>query len=155
MSQLQTIFDNPITIIISFFAVIYAIKEFDGLLKWFKEKLNGYHEEEKQEESIEERINTISKVSEEHTKALEELSQKIDFLCTNLEKMGDEHRKSQMISDRATIYHLYETLKDREELSFAEYECFSEVSDRYLKNGGNGPFKKEIIPFILDKCKNF
>lgn len=150
MSQLQAIFDNPITIIISFFAVIYAVKEFDGLLKWFKEKLNGYHEEEKQEESIEERITAISKVSEEHTKALEELSQKIDTICNNLEKMGDEHRKSQTISDRATLYHLYETLKDKDSLTIAEYECFHNIGERYLNNGGNGAFKK-LIPEIESK----
>lgn len=150
MSQLQTIFDNPITIIISFFAVIYAIKEFDGLLKWFKEKLNGYHEEEKQEESIEERIDNISKTSEEHTKALEELAKDIKDINESLKSMAEEHRKSQTISDRATLYHLYETLKDKDSLTIAEYECFHNIGERYLTNGGNGAFKK-LIPQIENK----
>lgn len=155
MSQLQAIFDNPISIIISFFAVIYAIKEFDGLIKWFKEKLQGYHEEENKEESLEERIDSISKTSEEHTKALEELAKAIKDINESLKSMAEEHRKSQMVSDRATLYHLYETLKDRDSLSYAEFECFSEISDRYLKYGGNGPFKKEVIPTILNKEKDF
>lgn len=148
MSQLQAIFDNPIGVIISFFAVVYAIKEFDGLIKWFKEKLQGYHEEEKEGESLEERISAISKTSEEHTETLKELTKAIEDINNNLNMMADEHRKSQVISDRATLYHLYSELKDKESLSLAEYECFSEVAHRYLDNGGNGAFRHRLIPEI-------
>lgn len=150
MSQLQAIFDNPIGVIISFFAVVYAIKEFDGLIKWFKEKLKGYHEEEKEGESLEERIGAISKTSEEHTETLKELTVAINNINESLDRMAEEHRKSQTITDRATLYHLYETLKDKDSLTIAEYECFHNIGERYLSNGGNGAFKK-LIPQIESK----
>lgn len=161
MSQIQPILDNPWLLIGSFFCVVYGIKEIDALIKWIRGKFQDYHEETKGEEDLEKEIKSISYVSAEHTKTLANLTDTIkninvsvvqmnQALDRKFEEFGNKQKQDQVITDRATLYHLIEEFKHQESLSIAEYECFHNIAERYLKNGGNGAFRK-LIPEIENK----
>lgn len=162
MSQLQTVFSNPITVIVSFFAVVYFVKELDNLVQWIKGKLTGYRTNENKKEDLEGEVRNISCISESHTKTLRDITDAIKNINLSVvhinqaidkkfDELEDKQKEDQVITDRATLYQLYEKMKDYESLSIAEHECFNTIAERYLANGGNGAFRNHIIPSILNK----
>lgn len=162
MSDLQAIFDNPLSVIGGFFIVVFAIQKLYELGVWIKARLDDYHGEVKKKEDIDEereklkkQVEEISEISSKHTETLTELTKAIESMNENISKRLDRIEEKavqdQVISDRATIYHLYETLIDREYLTIAENECFENVANRYMANGGNGAFRQNIIPSIIRK----
>lgn len=155
MSQLEPILENPVSIIGSFFICIFAIQKIAELIEWIKGKMDGYARDTTEEKDLKAEVSSITCVSQEHAKTLEELTKAIERMNENinarLDKLEEETKENFVISDRATVYQLYKDFCDKDELTTAESECFDSVAQRYIKNGGNGAFRNHIIPFINSK----
>lgn len=162
MGYLEQVLQNPVGIIISFFLVLFLIKELYGLYRWYKDREDDLYTNRTNDAEFHKQVNEIASTSEKHTKALEDISQsliKINERLDDMEKasreadeLAEKERKADIVANgRATLYHLYEMLKDKPTLTLSEYETFKDISSRYLEAGGNGAFRNKIIPEIENK----
>lgn len=151
MTFIEKVAGSPLTIILAFLVALFAIKEIYEIVMWWKSRADGYHKYKSDKEDFEQKVCDIACTSEKHTEALEKISDCLDRIDGRLEK-AEEDRKSDLIANgRATLYHLYEKLKDSDTISPSAYETVKEISRRYLAAGGNSIMKDKIIPELLSK----
>ena len=151
MGSIEKLLESPVTIILAFFLVLLVIKELYEIFMWWKKRADGYHDIKSEKEDFHQQVCDIACTSQQHTETLEKISVSRDGINKRLDKAEDERKEDLIASGRATIYHLYEKLRDSETISPSAYETVSEISKRYLKAGGNSIMKDKIIPELLNK----
>ena len=143
--------EQPLTVALTVWLLMKAVRELADHIQWWKEKAKGYHEKESQKEDFEQKVCDIACTSEEHTKALTQIGEALEGINKRLDEAENERKQDTVANSRATLYHLYETLKDKPSLTVSEYDTFSAVAERYIAAGGNKTFKNKLIPEILNK----
>lgn len=162
MQYLEQTMKNPVGVVMSFILVLFLVKDIYNLYKWYKDRVDDHYSTKTEDEEFHKQVNEINHISEEHTKALKEISESLIKINDRLDNMDESNKEAQrkadkermidtVINGRATLYYLYEVLKDKPSLTMSEYETFKNLSDRYLEAGGNGAFKNKIIPDIVSK----
>ena len=74
-----------------------------------------------------------------------------ESLNKRLDDMAVENRKTSVAQARSILYQLASEFEKKDHISTAEYETFTNLSEIYIKNGGNSVFKNKIIPTIEAK----
>lgn len=162
MTYIKEFLENPTGLSVSFFVVIMAIKELYELYKWVRGRADDYHHTLSEDEDFHEQVCNMTCTTQRHTQALENIGTSLDQINDRLDSIeknsieaderAEKERKADIVANgRATLYHLYETFKEKDTLTTSEYETFKNVADRYLEAGGNGAFKNKIIPDIENK----
>lgn len=143
-------------IIIVFGIVSTFLKKVYSDLETWRTKKNSIEDEkegiEKRIEALEandkrfdDKLDTIAAGVQEVAAGLETFSESVN---KRLDDMAEETRERSVANARATLYSLAKELEGRDHISRAEYETFSELSQIYIRNGGNSVFKNKIIPFV-------
>jgi len=151
MSNIKDMLANPVAILLGFFIVLLVIKELYEIVKWWKDRADGYHNIKNAKEDFRQQVCEIACTSEKHTETLIKISESLDGINERLDKAEQHRKKDTIASGRATLYHLYEKLRDKDTISLSEYETFDDVANRYLGAGGNSVFRDKIIPEIRNK----
>lgn len=151
METFERIAADPVIIIVALLLIAYGIKELHSLIMWWKARGDEYHGSRTEKENFRQQVCDIACTSEAHTQTLQKISDSLDKINERLDHAEEERKGDMVASGRATLYHLYETLKDRDTITMSEYETFNSVATRYLKAGGNSVFKDKIIPEITQK----
>ena len=100
---------------------------------------------EANDKRFDDKLDTIAAGVQEVAAGLETFSESVN---KRLDDMAEETRERSVANARATLYSLAKELEGRDHISKAEYETFSELSQIYIRNGGNSVFKNKIIPFV-------
>lgn len=149
--NIQTVF----TVVIGLWVIFMAGKEILEHFDWWKnraDKFNKKKSDEKQEKiDFEQKVCDIACTSEKHTETLAQIGEALDGINKRLDDMENERKEDIIANGRATMYHLYEEMKDKEALTTSDYETFNAIATRYLEAGGNAVFKDKIIPEIYAK----
>ncbi len=162
MEQIQELLKDPLAPVVALLVLFYAAQEVIKNWDWVKGRFDGCvqraiqkNDEEKKEKEIEKKVDELAATSLQHTQSMERLERSLEELNQTmkegLKRLEDDRKKDTRASARATLLSLYENLKDKDSLELGEYETFSDIAERYIKAGGNGPFKCKIIPEILNK----
>ena len=173
MNFFERFLTDPVGVVVVVVLVLYLIKEAYGLWKWYKDRADDYHKDKSEDEDFRQRVCDIACTSEKHTETLEKISSALDGIIGRLETLEKHHdedmkkeaeerqkdrkeaekeRKQDTVAiARAWLFRLYEELKDKPELTMAEYETFDDLANRYLSAGGNSVFRNKIIPEIRSK----
>ena len=142
---------SPSSVILSVLLAIYAIKEGYELFKWWKNRVDDYHGRQSEKEDFHNQVHEIACISGKHTETLEKISVSLDKINERLDNAETQRKADMVANGRATLYRLYEVLKNKPSLSPSEYETFNEIANRYLDADGNGVFRNKIIPMITGK----
>lgn len=149
---LRVAFESPVNTLFTIFLFIAAIKGTYEIVKWTKGELNAWYQNKKKadqkDESIEQRV---ARLEEENAKQFEEyahINALMQSMNASLELMAQEEKANTVALCRSQLWTMYRKLKDKTTLSTEEYETFTDLADRYLKNGGNSVFRDKIIPHI-------
>ncbi len=151
MGYIEQILSNPIGIVMTILIVILALMELEKILKWIKGKFEGYHKIKTTDEDFHKKVDDLAVAHQENVKLLQKIDESVDKINERLDIVEEERKLDIQASLRATLYNLYEDLKDEESLSPTQYEVFHDAAQRYLNAGGNSVFKKKIIPFMESK----
>lgn len=155
MDFIKEVLNDPVTKVLAIIVVFYAVKEIIMNWEWIKQRLDKRYKDkqdaEDEQESLEQRVRDIACTSEKHTQTLEQIGDALNNINNTLQDMEKERDEDIVANGRATMYHLYEKLKDQPTISTSEYETFHAIAERYLAAGGNAVFKDKIIPEIYAK----
>ena len=151
MTFIEKVTASPVTIILAFLVVLFAIKEIYEIFMWWKSRADGYHKYKSDKEDFEQKVCDIACTSEQHTETLKKISDCLDRIDSRLEKAEEERKEDIIASGRATLFNLDEKLGDKDTISASAYETVSAISTRYLRAGGNSIMKDKIIPKLLSK----
>lgn len=101
-------------------------------------------------ETMKKEIDCVKKKQETQDYTLINVQQTLMNINTTLGNIEIERKRDTVAQGRASLYDLYNKLKDKEELTLGEHEVVSDVFARYEHAGGNGTFKK-LSKILLDK----
>lgn len=151
MGYIEQILSNPIGIVMTILIVILALMELEKILKWIKGKFEGYHKIKTTDEDFHKKVDDLAVAHQENVKLLQKIDESVNKINERLDFVEEERKLDTQASLRATLYRLYESLKDEDSLTSSQYEVFHDAAQRYLNAGGNSVFKKKIIPFMESK----
>ena len=152
MGYIEQILSNPIGIVMTILIVILALMELEKILKWIKGKFEGYHKIKTTDEDFHKKVDDLATAHQENVKLLQKIDESVNKINERLDFVEEERKLDTQASLRATLYRLYESLKDEDSLTSTQYEVFHDAAQRYLNAGGNSVFKHKIIPFMENKC---
>jgi methyl-accepting chemotaxis protein len=95
-------------------------------------------------------IETLKQTDEQQRKAVEQLSDSVTSIHKSLNDFKAENKEQVVASYSSTLYRLYMEAVSKGYTDRAALETFSNMSDIYLKNGGNSVFKNKIIPQYME-----
>lgn len=151
MGYIEQILSNPIGVIMTVLVVILALMELEKILKWIKGKFEGYHKIKTTDEDFHKKVDNLAVAHQENVKLLQKIDESVDKINERFNAVEKERKLDTQATLRATLYHLYEDLKDEETLTPTQYEVFHDAAQRYINAGGNSVFKNKIIPFMESK----
>lgn len=168
MSEINELLENPAVIIGAFLLVVFILMRLDTVRSWAAGHLDKYHAKRQRDQEIDETVaeheqekvhmetltdtlTTIAAAQQEHAAALNTMAISMENVSKRMDSMEAKQRDDIVVNGRASLQHLYEVLKEKDQLTINEYETFNALSERYLAAGGNGAFKNKIIPDILKK----
>lgn len=144
MKAIEELLKNPATIALSFFILVYAIKEGYELFKWWKNRAHDYHASVSEREDFQRRV-------DDNTETLSDIKKSLNGLNSRIDNIEMDRKMDILAMGRIQLYQFYEKLKDKEEITAGESDAFNAIADRFLAAGGNGTFKRKIIPAIQSK----
>ncbi len=150
MTYLQKILDDPITLLASFFIVVFAVKECMEIWKYFKSRGKEMYDKDAEISIMKTEIEGVKATQVQQGNALHEVQDSLGDIADMIKALEVERKADSVAQGRAMLYDLYNQLKDRETLTLGEYEVIQDVFNRYEKSGGNGTFKK-ISHVLLSK----
>ncbi len=151
MGNIQEFFKNPLSVMMAFFLMLFVVKEVFELWKWYKGRADDYHKSESAKEDFIAKVNVLEDEFIKSAETMADIKKTLLALHERLDNYEEDRKQDFVVSSRATLYQLYETLKDKDELTLSEYETFCNLGEKYLSSGGNGAFRNKIIPEI--QCK--
>lgn len=155
MEFVKEVLNDPVTKVLAILAVFYAIKELITNWEWVKQRVDKKYKEknadENEKKDLESKVGDIAIISEQHTETFAQIGEALDGINIRLDEMEKERNEDIIANGRATMYHLYEEMKDKQTLTMSDYETFNAIATRYLAAGGNSVFKDKIIPEIRNK----
>ena len=151
MGYIEQILSNPIGVVMTILIVILALMELEKILKWIKGKFEGYHKIKTTDEDFHKKVDNLAVAHQENVKLLQKIDESVNKINERLDFVEEERKLDTQASLRATLYRLYENLKDEDSLTSTQYEVFHDAAQRYLNAGGNAVFKNKIIPFMESK----
>ena len=147
---LEKLLSSPTEALVGFFVVLFCIKEGIELYKWFKSRGKEMYDKDAEIEVMKSKISAVEKRQEEQTCSFITMQQTLMNINTTLINLETERKKDTVAQGRASLYDLYNKLKDKDELTLGEHEVVSDVFARYENAGGNGTFKK-LSKKLLEK----
>lgn len=149
---LRVALESPVNTLLTIFLFIAAIKGTYEIVKWIKGELNTWYQNrqkaDKKDESLEQRVSMLEKENAKQDEEYAHINDMMQKMNTALELMAQEEKANTVALCRSQLWAMYGKLKDKDTLTTEEYETFTDLADRYLKNGGNSVFKDKIIPHI-------
>lgn len=136
---------GPVAAVALFWIAIMALKELIEMYRWFKARLEEWSDKkngiERREESEEERL---SKLEAQYSK----LDSKFDKMYELIVQQQKDNDEVVVANSRATLNTLAEQISAKGYMTETEYDTFMDLSDMYLKKGGNHSMKDKVIPYI-------
>lgn len=149
---LRVALESPVNTLLTIFLFIAAIKGTYEIVKWIKGELNTWYQNkqkaDKKDESLEQRVSMLEKENAKQDEEYAHINDMMQKMNAALELMAQEEKANTVALCRSQLWTMYGKLKDKDTLTTEEYETFTDLADRYLKNGGNSVFKDKIIPHI-------
>lgn len=149
---LKVAFESPMSSLVVIFLFIAAIKGTYEGVKWIKGELNRWyqnkHDEQEKDETIMERLEKLETENIEQTNRCTNITEALIQINEQIKDIRDDYNKVTVALTRASLHTLCHGLKDRDSITEAEYETFTDLRDVYLTSGGNAVFKNKIIPYI-------
>lgn len=150
MGTLLKLLESPLEVLAGFVIVIFCIKEVLELWKYFKNRGKEIYDKDSEMESVKAEIEDIKKKQDDQSHTFIAIKDTLAKINDTLDNFEIERKKDTVAQGRASLYDLYNKLKDKDELTLGEYEVVSDVFARYEKAGGNGTFKK-LSKILLSK----
>lgn len=150
MSLITKLLESPTEALVGFFLVLFCIKEGLELYKYFKNRGKEIYDKDAEIVSIKKEMNVIKQKQETQDCTLVTMQQTLMNINTTLTNIEIERKRDTVAQGRASLYDLYDKLKDKETLTLGEHEVVNDVFARYEHAGGNGTFKK-LSKVLLDK----
>lgn len=149
---LKVAFESPMSSLVVIFLFIAAIKGTYEGVKWIKGELNRWyqnkHDEQEKDETIMERLEKLEAENMEQTIKCTNITEALIQINEQIKDIRNDYNKVTVALTRASLHTLCHSLKDRDSITEAEYETFTDLRDVYLASGGNAVFKNKIIPYI-------
>lgn len=150
MSVITELFKiNYITFMVSFFAIIFAVKEVIELYSYFKKKFNIKTGREQSDDTLENRISRLEQHDKFQYDKLSELSAGIhdikDLIVSNETRQG----KVTVATCRSTLYRLHKEFVSQKFVTREGLKTFLEIGKVYEDANGDDIFHDKLYPEVM------
>lgn len=141
---------SPIEIIVAILLIIKSVEFIIDKVKNGSDILNIYYKkrnkEEKNDESIQDRLNRLESRDEDFAKALNNINYSLGKLDEKMNRLEDNQKKTTVASSRSTIYRVCNEVIEKKWMSQIEFEILDDLSKVYTSAGGNHFAKDVLLP---------
>lgn len=152
LDLINAVEESPFVAIVSIILFVAAVKGLYEFVKWVKGELNKWYQTkydaQEKDETIKDRLDKLEAENAEQTTECANIVAALSDINQQIADVRNDYKQVTVALTRVSLHNLWHNLADRDSITEAEYETFTDLRDVYLASGGNAVFKNKIIPYI-------